>query len=323
VKILHFAPAFSGGIGSALEGLLAIAAPGLEHVRVEATTPREQRDGATLVHCHHALAWPDAAATARALGVPAVKTVHVLQARQSRMRGLPGATRSEAHERRALAEAEALTIGTRAARALLLEDHPWLDPERVSVLGIPSRLPLVPRDEAARSVVAVTRFDALKGTDLLIEVVREVLRGDGAARFTVAGGLPENPRAEQRWIEAFEAALPPEDRPRFRFVGWLGAEGLAALLGSARVFVSASRLETYGLALVEAARAGCRVVASDIPVHREVVPGARLAAADAAELAAAVTGALDDEEDGVKAPGVEPTPGQIASEWLHFWSQTR
>lgn len=323
MRVLHLAPPFSGGIASAVAGLTSLAAPEVEHRLVDASTPPEALSGATLVHCHHALRWAEARALADRLGVPAAKTIHILQARQSRLRGLPpdAPTRSESHQARALAEADALTIATHAARDLLAEDHPALDPQRVCVLPLPTTLPVLPRAAHAAQgpIVAVTRFDTLKGTDLLVALA-PLLLATPDTRLVIAGGLPDNPRAERRWRDAFTAALPPAEHHRLAFAGWLAPAGLAELLAAARIFVTASRLETCGLALMEAVAAGCPAVATDIPVHREVAgPAARYAAPtpDAfAELLRAAPHATT-----LAAP--RPPRDTIVDRWLHFWRQTR
>ena len=326
VKVLHLVPPFSGGIASAAEGLTSLTAPDLEHVLVTPTTASGRLVGATLVHCHHALRWPEAKTLAARLGVPAVKTVHILQARQSRLRGLPpeAATRSERLQAEALAEAHTLTIATHAARALLLEDHPRLDPERVRVLPLPTTLPLLPRadaDAASGPFIAVTRFDTLKGTDLLVELVPLLLEHTDA-RFMIAGGLPDNARAERRWQDTFLAALAPEHHGRLAFSGWLGPERLAALYATARLFITTSRVETCGLALMEAVAAGCPAVATDLPVHREVAgPLARYAAPSSAAFAELI--ATLPAVPGPARPLPADRRGAITRQWLHFWSQTR
>lgn len=304
MKVVHFMPPFSGGIASAVTGLMQV--PGLEHASPDDTI------GATHVHCHHALRWPEALALARRLGVPAIKTLHILQARQSRMRGLPptAPTRSESLQLKAIREADHLTIATHAAKAMLLDDHPDLDPERVVVVPLGPTLPVLPREVAASSpVIAVSRFDHLKGTDLLIDVVTAAL-DDAALRFVIAGGLPDNARAEARWRDAF-----PAD-PRVAFVGWLTPQALAALYASARAFVTTSRLETCGIALMEAVAAGVPAVASDLPVHREVAPGATFVPLDASAFVAALRQAPPPL---TRAPS---TPA-AAQSWLSFWRQTR
>lgn len=329
VKVLHLAPPFSGGITSAVTALVDLAAPDVEHVLVADATPPERLGGATLVHCHHALRWPEARALADRLGVPAAKTLHILQARQSHMRGLPpeAATRSQTLQALALAQADALTIATHAARDLLVADLPALDPARVQVLPLPTTLPARPRaaDADRGPIVAVTRFDALKGTDLLVALV-PLLVATVDAPVVIAGGLPDNPRAERRWRDAFTSALPPAHRDRLRFAGWLAPAELAALLATARLFVTTSRLETCGLALMEAVAAGCPAVATDLPVHREVAgPRAHYAAPSAAAFAAAVAEQLTTRapDAAVADPPLDDTRAAIVGAWLHFWRKTR
>jgi glycosyltransferase involved in cell wall biosynthesis len=58
---------------------------------------------------------------------------------------------------------------------------------------------------------------------------------------------------------------------RVHFVGELSPKQIALFLKSLDVFVFPSRMETFGLAAVEAAQAGIPVVASDIEVMREVL----------------------------------------------------
>jgi len=58
--------------------------------------------------------------------------------------------------------------------------------------------------------------------------------------------------------------------------GSLDAEALAARLAARPVFVSAARFEPFGLAVLEAAQAGCALVLSGIPTFRELWTGAAL-----------------------------------------------
>jgi glycosyltransferase involved in cell wall biosynthesis len=51
---------------------------------------------------------------------------------------------------------------------------------------------------------------------------------------------------------------------------------LATLMGSARALVAPSSVEGFDLPAVEASALGVPLIASDIPVHRELVPGAQL-----------------------------------------------
>jgi glycosyltransferase involved in cell wall biosynthesis len=59
-------------------------------------------------------------------------------------------------------------------------------------------------------------------------------------------------------------------------LGQLDAAGIAERLAAQPVFVSAASFEPFGLAVLEAAQAGCALVLSDIPTFRELWDGAAL-----------------------------------------------
>jgi glycosyltransferase involved in cell wall biosynthesis len=59
-----------------------------------------------------------------------------------------------------------------------------------------------------------------------------------------------------------------------RALGRLDATALGEWMQRAPVFASAARYEPFGLAVLEAAQAGCALVLSDIPTHRELWDGA-------------------------------------------------
>jgi len=59
-----------------------------------------------------------------------------------------------------------------------------------------------------------------------------------------------------------------------RLLGVLAEPAMAAALADAQVFASAARYEPFGLAVLEAAQAGCALVLSDIPSFRELWDGA-------------------------------------------------
>ena len=59
-----------------------------------------------------------------------------------------------------------------------------------------------------------------------------------------------------------------------RPLGALSEVGIAARLAARPVFVSLARYEPFGLAVLEAAQAGCALVLSDIPTFRELWDGA-------------------------------------------------
>ncbi len=53
-------------------------------------------------------------------------------------------------------------------------------------------------------------------------------------------------------------------------IGQVGADAIAGCLAARPVFVSTARYEPFGLAVLEAAAAGCALVLSDIPTFREI-----------------------------------------------------
>lgn len=65
-------------------------------------------------------------------------------------------------------------------------------------------------------------------------------------------------------------------RPHLRFLPRLSDDDLASLYAWAAALVCPSRYEGYQFPLLEARSAGGNVVATDIPVHREVSQGSAL-----------------------------------------------
>ncbi|WP_126173682.1 glycosyltransferase family 4 protein [Altericroceibacterium xinjiangense] len=92
-------------------------------------------------------------------------------------------------------------------------------------------------------------------------------------------------------------------------LGRLDTTALNTLLGLRPVFVSAATFEPFGLAVLEAASAGCPLVLSDIPTFRELWDGAALFAdpEDADAFAAAIGRLLND-------PDLRRDLGEAASE---------
>ncbi|MGF7147291.1 glycosyltransferase involved in cell wall biosynthesis [Sphingomonas zeicaulis] len=81
-----------------------------------------------------------------------------------------------------------------------------------------------------------------------------------------------------------------------RPVGQLDAAALEARLGAQPIFVSAASYEPFGLAVLEAAHAGCALVLSDIPTFRELWGGVAqfVDQDDAAGFAAAIRALVRD-----------------------------
>lgn len=81
-------------------------------------------------------------------------------------------------------------------------------------------------------------------------------------------------------------------------LGTLDADGMAAAYAGASVFASMARYEPFGLAVLEAAQAGMRLVLSDIPSFRELWDGVATFVADDAALRPALLAALAADGDG-------------------------
>jgi glycosyltransferase involved in cell wall biosynthesis len=136
------------------------------------------------------------------------------------------------------------------------------------------RTPLVSRscDGPADRVLTVGRlWDRVKRTELLDRVASQLV-----VPFDAAGALI-GPHGERTEIEGLHP------------LGELDGGQLGEHLAARPIFVSAASFEPFGLAVLEAAAAGCALVLSDIPSFRELWDGAALF----------VHG--DDEEDYVGA----------------------
>jgi glycosyltransferase involved in cell wall biosynthesis len=144
------------------------------------------------------------------------------------------------------------------------------------------------RPEAARSTTeGVTLRSALTVGRLWDDVKGARLLDDVAAGLGIpflAAGALRGPHGE-------------EFMPRhLRALGHLDGKELPALLDLRPVFVSAATFEPFGLAVLEAAAAGCALVLADIPTFRELWEGAAIFVppTDAAGFAEAIGSVVDD-----------------------------
>ncbi|MCX5796113.1 MAG: glycosyltransferase family 4 protein [Elusimicrobia bacterium] len=103
------------------------------------------------------------------------------------------------------------------------------------------------------SIVAAARLAPYKGIDLLLWAFCGLLRQEPRARLLVFGQDFQNGRFQ-------DLALRLGLRGRVRFTKAAAAAPLRAALAKARVFVSASRRETYGMAVLEALAGGAPVL---------------------------------------------------------------
>jgi glycosyltransferase involved in cell wall biosynthesis len=183
-----------------------------------------------------------------------------------------------------------------SAGAARLHRQGGLRAARLTVVpnGVPS-LPAAARADArerfglapdAFVVAFAARLVSEKGLATLIEALAAL---PGTA-LLVAGDGPAREGLER----AAAGCLPG----RHVFSGWLDRAGIAGVLAAADVLAVPSERESFGLTVVEAALAGCPVVASDLPVIREVTAGGTTAllvpARDPAALGTALARLRDD-----------------------------
>jgi len=123
-------------------------------------------------------------------------------------------------------------------------------------------------------------------------------------------------------IFAAGALSGPDDQfipfDHLRLLGTLRDAQIAEWLAARPIFVSVSRYEPFGLAVLEAARAGCALVLSDIPTFRELWDDAAIfvPADDPTAIAAALQDLLE-QADHRRQQGVE------AAERAAAYSATR
>ena len=162
------------------------------------------------------------------------------------------------------------------------------------------------RPAGGPTIVCAGRLVPVKGQATVIAALPAVRAAVPGARLDLLGDGPDRGR-----LEATASDLGVADA--VSFAGWVDREEVwrrTAAAGTAAV-PSDGTQEGFGLAAVEAAACGAPVVASDIPVFREVLGGGgtRLAFAppgDAAAWAEALTAALRQGPPGPAAAGGEP-----------------
>lgn len=146
--------------------------------------------------------------------------------------------------------------------------------DRVSVVHCGYDDALVRRIAAERraktvTLISVGRLVPYKGVDVILQALARLVSSGFDLTLEVIGQGPERTRLEQ-----LSRDLRVQDR--VRFTGHLRSHAdVLRAIASAEIFVSASRIEGFGLALVEAMALGVPYVASDIDAFREVTDSGR------------------------------------------------
>ena len=144
------------------------------------------------------------------------------------------------------------------------------------------------------TIGAIGRLHPNKGLDILLDAAA-ILAGRGRAfRLVIAG---EGPEAAA--LRAQSARLGLDGL--VSFPGWVDPP---AALGAMDLFVSSSRIEAFGLVIIEAMAAGAPVAATDIDGPHDILRGGdlgRLApAGDAVALADAIAQVLDAPQQALE-----------------------
>jgi glycosyltransferase involved in cell wall biosynthesis len=224
----------------------------------EAIAELARREGADLIHCN----MPTLAGAA-AFPVPVVAVTHGCIAtwwQAARMEPLLASYRW--HKRmmaRGLAAADVVVAPSASYAAIVRRTYRLPTAPLVVHNG---RAPLPP------SLTAEPPLDAALTIGRLWDPVKNAAMLDRiAARLPLpflAAGAVLGPHGELIRLKHLKA------------LGQLDAAPLGAMLARRPIFVSAASFEPFGLAVLEAAQAGCPLVLSDIPTFRELWDGAAL-----------------------------------------------
>jgi glycosyltransferase involved in cell wall biosynthesis len=190
---------------------------------------------------------------------------------------------------RAVRRAAAVLVPTRAVASEVTEAyHVAANKVRVTPLGVdpswfasPARPPGVP----AEYLLAVGTLEPRKGLDVLLSAYRALLADvPDVPPLVLVGPAGWGPELDTSGLH-----------DRLILPGYVDAATLRGMVAGAAVLAFPSRYEGFGLPPLEALAAGTPVVASDLPVLRDVLGGhARFAAAgDVDALAAALRDQLE------------------------------
>ena len=197
---------------------------------------------------------------------------------------------------RSLALRPALSRADAVLATVSREEHRALLSSGEVRAGVPCvRIPAMVNERFAQPVsrlesnvlrlVCVGRLEAIKGIELPIGTVAELLKRGVEARLEILGDGSERPR-----LERLVSDLGLSDR--VTFMGTRDSEDVARIVGNADVFVSGSRQEGFSLALIEALAVGTPAVVTNVGSATEVVlpdtTGALIEGRDAASFADAI-----------------------------------
>jgi glycosyltransferase-like protein len=158
------------------------------------------------------------------------------------------------------------------------------------------------RDQLGRYVLTVGGIEPRKGSLELLQAYAELSARQPDVQLVVAGGetLFDYRDYRARWDQrAAELAVAPV------VLGPVDEDALPALVAAADAFAFPSAKEGFGLAAMEALAAGVPLVASGLPVFREIFDGAACFATTPAAFAAGLDQALTRPDAALRGAGRE------------------
>jgi glycosyltransferase involved in cell wall biosynthesis len=218
-----------------------------------------------VVHTHFAFPSIPARAVAHAVGIPIIlSTQHELceSMRWYLKRGLRLTERytdavvyvSRAGAR-SFGHADLVNSGERTQHRVIPNG---VDVEAIRMVssGVNRRIP--------GKLVCAGRMVAVKGQETLVRALPRVIAAHPQTRLTLVGAGPDESRLRGL---VHDLGL----NEHVRFTGWLLREDTLREMATAQAVVVPSTQEGFGLALIEAILCETPVIASDIPVFREVI----------------------------------------------------
>lgn len=228
-----------------------------------------------VIHLHHSTLL-DFALDLSSGKIPIIKTVHVLQHVMNRYRGLDHTMTGDT-QAKAISECARIVVMSKSARNALVAEFPEAaDKVHVIPPGIPD-YPVAAVTKWPRPYRTCTyagRFSDIKGTDLLFETARG-LATDPRNHVVIAGGLPDSPASERRYMRKWERDSTGGDVSRVTFPGWLERNDLCQLLCRTSVYISPGVFETFGLSIAEAMLHQTPVVATACGGPEEIIENYR------------------------------------------------
>jgi D-inositol-3-phosphate glycosyltransferase len=233
----------------------------------------------TSVHANYWLSGLSGHVIKHELNLPLVCTFHTLD--RVKAESMPEEVEADMPHRRAEAEADIIECSDAVLASCSVEA------DQIASLygGDPGRIRIVPpgvdhaffgpghRPQARRALglpldgrllLFVGRIQPLKGADVAVETLAELLDGDGEPYRLVVVGGPSGPHGEKALQGLVDLADARGVRDQVHFVDPQPHELLSSYYRAADVCLVPSRSESFGLVALEAAACGTPVVASAV-----------------------------------------------------------